>query len=110
MLLTSLLFVAVGSLLVAVAELPAWFVALAALAAFGVGVWLTSAWSQHRVWTAQLDDARQAANADNATTYPMTGYKLRCAEHCARWSWALRNPFSAETWPSDFRRRESPPG
>jgi hypothetical protein len=105
-LLTSLVFVAAGSLIVAATILPEWYVAVATVLAFGAGVWLVCAWSQHRAWAAHLAEARRGASDENASAYPMMGYTLRCAEHCARWSWALRHPFNGDTWPSDFARRE----
>lgn len=105
----ALAFVAVGSVIVAVAGLPtAWFGAVSP-ATFFAGVWLICAWSQHRVWAPQPEQYETAAATPEDARCPMMKWEAECVRHCARWSWALRHPFNGETWPRDFRRRHPQP-
>jgi heme exporter protein D len=105
----ALAFVAGGSAIVAVAELPSFWIAIAITIVFLVGVWLISAWSQHRVWLAQHEQAQRAMQAEDAAKYPLMQWKADCAAHCVRWRWALMHPFNGETWPGDFTRQHPRP-
>jgi hypothetical protein len=106
---TALGFIAVGGLIVGMAELPHWSVALGSLAAFGVAVWLFCAWSQYRVWAPRREQAERAAGSAALEQYPMEGRSALCARHCGTRLWALMHPFNGETWPKSFKRKYPPP-
>lgn len=105
----ALAFIAAGSAIVAIAELPAAWVVALSLAVFAGLVWLVGAYTQHRVWVTQHEDAKRAVGADAAGANLSAQRRLACAEYCIRWRWALRHPFNGQTWPEDLRRRHTPP-
>jgi hypothetical protein len=101
----SLAFVALGSAIFAIAELPNWWIMAGSVAGFALAVWLHGAWSQHRVWAALNEEAQRGASSEGAEAYPLMRWKAQCTAHCSRWRWALLHPFNGQTWPNDFTRR-----
>lgn len=87
-------------------EMPAWWVVLLSVVAYGAAVWLLCALSQYRVWEVRREATSRAAPS---AEYPGEGYAADCARHCGRWAWALRHPFNGQTWPDDFTRRHPRP-
>jgi hypothetical protein len=100
-------YIALGSTVVAVAELPPWWFAVATLGALAGAVWLLGAWSQHRVWSTRRIDARRQAAVEGDN--PHVAWAARCAEHCGRWRWALLHPLDGEVWPGSFTRGDPHP-
>jgi hypothetical protein len=94
--------VACGSLLVAIGELPDWWVILSTVAIATAVGWLVSSWKVHEYWAAEL--ARTAFPTGDPEfdkqfdEHPTMRDIAETVRLCATWRWCLRHPLSTSEW------------
>lgn len=91
------LLVAGGSITVAVAQTPPWWIVAATAAGVLIAVWLHCSWSQRKLWQDKFSQLAPTPLEALAKQGMEPAYLT--ARECSRWSWALRHPFNGQSWP-----------
>ena len=93
---TGAAFVALGSVMLAIADPPSASLLLAIPFGYVILHGL-SAWKLRQYWLYRRDEAVRAASADSATDFRRM--RAASASVCASWRWCLLHPFNRDYWP-----------
>ena len=93
---TGAAFVALGSVMLAIADPPSASLLLAIPFGYVILHGL-SAWKLRQYWLYRRDEAVRAASADSATDFQRM--QAASASVCASWRWCLLHPFNRDYWP-----------
>jgi hypothetical protein len=104
---TGLVLVAVGSVILALVDFPAWWFVGATLGGTAGLVYALVVWKQHQYRASRRDREHTTRWVDEADD----AWHHACLDRCATWRWSLRHPFESEPWPRDcYELPGAPPG